>query len=74
MSQLFLDQLDSERKRVFDKLAAFADTFVLAGGTAIMLQIGHRKSYVPSGRSCGKQSLYDRQAPGMDRRGNKEFF
>ena len=45
MSQLFLDQLDSERQHVFDKLDAFADTFVLAGGTAIMLQIGHRKSY-----------------------------
>ena len=45
MSQLFLDQLDHERQRVFDKLAAFADTFVLAGGTAIMLQIGHRMSY-----------------------------
>lgn len=45
MSQLFLDQLDPERKRVFDKLAAFTDTFVLAGGTAIMLQIGHRKSF-----------------------------
>ncbi|MDP1722025.1 MAG: nucleotidyl transferase AbiEii/AbiGii toxin family protein [Candidatus Gottesmanbacteria bacterium] len=45
MSHLFLDQLDPERQRVFDKLAAFADTFVLAGGTAIMLQIGHRKSF-----------------------------
>lgn len=45
MSQLYLDQLDPERQRVFSRLAAFADTFVLAGGTAIMLQIGHRKSY-----------------------------
>lgn len=45
MSQLFLDKLDPARRRVFDKLAAFADTFVLAGGTAIMLQISHRKSY-----------------------------
>lgn len=45
MSHLYLDQLDPERQQVFDKLAAFADTFVLAGGTAIMLQIGHRKSY-----------------------------
>lgn len=45
MSQLYLDQLDPERQRVFNQLAAFADTFVLAGGTAIMLQIGHRKSY-----------------------------
>lgn len=45
MSQLFLDQLDPARQRVFERLAAFADTFVLAGGTAIMLQISHRKSY-----------------------------
>lgn len=45
MSHLYLDQLDPERQRVFSQLAAFADTFVLAGGTAIMLQIGHRKSY-----------------------------
>lgn len=41
----FMDQLDPERSKVFDKLAAFSDRFVLAGGTAIMLQIGHRLSY-----------------------------
>lgn len=45
MSPLYLDQLDPERQRVFSQLAAFSDTFVLAGGTAIMLQIGHRKSF-----------------------------
>lgn len=45
MSQLFLDQLDSERQATWHKLSRFAGSFVLAGGTAIMLQIGHRKSY-----------------------------
>lgn len=45
MSRLFLDQLDSERQTVWHKLSRFAGSFILAGGTAIMLQIGHRKSY-----------------------------
>lgn len=41
----FLDRLDSERQQVFKKLAAFKKDFILGGGTAIMLQIGHRKSF-----------------------------
>src|SRR3989344_8679341 len=41
----YLDRLDSERQEVFKKLKYFNRTFVLAGGTAIMLQIGHRLSY-----------------------------
>ncbi len=45
MLPLFLDQLNNERQTAFKKLAAFAPPFVLAGGTAIMLQIGHRKSF-----------------------------
>lgn len=45
MSHLFLDQLDSARQTVWHKLSRFAGSFVLAGGTAIMLQIGHRRSY-----------------------------
>lgn len=45
MSRLFLDQLDNERQAVWHKLGRFGGSFVLAGGTAIMLQIGHRKSY-----------------------------
>lgn len=45
MSHLFLDQLDSERQAVWHKLSRFAGSFVLAGGTAIMLQIDHRRSY-----------------------------
>lgn len=30
---------------MFESLGAFGNRFVLAGGTAIMLQIGHRRSY-----------------------------
>lgn len=41
----FTDLLDSARKDAFESLSVFAPTFVLAGGTAIMLQIGHRHSY-----------------------------
>ena len=41
----YLDQLDSERKEVFKKLGRFSKSFTLAGGTAIMLQIGHRMSF-----------------------------
>ena len=45
MSHLFQDAFDSARKALWPKLKAFYPPFVLAGGTAIMLQIGHRKSY-----------------------------
>jgi len=45
MLPLYLDRLDSERQEVFRKLKHFSRTFVLGGGTAIMLQIGHRLSY-----------------------------
>ena len=45
MSQLFLDRFDNARKTVWSKLSALHPPFVLAGGTAIMLQIGHRESY-----------------------------
>lgn len=41
----YLDQLDQERQEFFRKLKSFANDFVLAGGTATMLQIGHRKSF-----------------------------
>ena len=41
----YLDRLDPERQEVFKKLKYFNRNFVLAGGTAIMLQIGHRLSY-----------------------------
>lgn len=41
----YMDQLDPERQQVFKELTAFSDQFVLAGGTALMLQIGHRLSF-----------------------------
>jgi len=41
----YLDTLDRERQEVFKQLKYFNRNFVLAGGTAIMLQIGHRMSY-----------------------------
>ena len=41
----YLDRLDPGRQDIFHKLRAFADRFALAGGTAIMLQVGHRESY-----------------------------
>lgn len=41
----YTDLLDNARKDVFDSLSVFAPSFILAGGTAIMLQIGHRQSY-----------------------------
>lgn len=45
MSPQYLEQLDNERQTVFQQLKEFKKDFILAGGTAIMLQIGHRFSY-----------------------------
>lgn len=45
MSQLYFDVLTSTEKREFPKLAKFAKIGVLAGGTALALQIKHRRSY-----------------------------
>lgn len=41
----YTDRLDNERQRAFSRLSAFSNRFTLAGGTAMMLQIGHRLSY-----------------------------
>jgi len=41
----YMAQLEKERQEVFKRLKSFSSQFVLAGGTAIMLQIGHRKSF-----------------------------
>ncbi len=41
----YLGRLSPERQAILFKLKAFQDRFVLAGGTAIMLQMGHRESY-----------------------------
>lgn len=45
MTQLHLESLDKERRKVFEKLVVFRSQGVLAGGTAIALQIGHRRSF-----------------------------
>lgn len=45
MTDLHLESLDKERIEVFKKLRRFSNIGVLAGGTAIALQIGHRKSF-----------------------------
>lgn len=44
MTDLFLDILDKNRQEVFSCLGKFSGIGVLAGGTAIALQIGHRQS------------------------------
>ncbi len=41
----YTEKLDPERQEVFRKLKKFSSDFILAGGTALMLQIGHRLSY-----------------------------
>ncbi|TSC85486.1 MAG: hypothetical protein G01um101416_837 [Microgenomates group bacterium Gr01-1014_16] len=45
MIQLHLESLDEHRRKVFEKLGSFRSQGVLAGGTAIALQIGHRRSF-----------------------------
>ena len=45
MSKLYLEIFNSQRKRVFEKLADFKEGGVLGGGTAIALQVGGRYSY-----------------------------
>ena len=44
MSEIHLEILDKKRQQVFQKLARFRHFGYLAGGTALALQIGHRKS------------------------------
>lgn len=44
MSKIYLETLGSDRKKVFDRLRKFARYGYLAGGTALALQLNHRKS------------------------------
>lgn len=44
MSKIHLELLDKERQVVFQILSAFKDVGYLAGGTALALQINHRRS------------------------------
>lgn len=41
---LYLDILDSERRNILPLLATLKETFYLAGGTGLALQLGHRDS------------------------------
>lgn len=45
MSKLILEILDDNRLKSFNKLKDFKQYGILGGGTALALQIGHRKSY-----------------------------
>ncbi|PIS23083.1 hypothetical protein COT49_02020 [candidate division WWE3 bacterium CG08_land_8_20_14_0_20_40_13] len=45
MSSIYLEILDNDRRAIFKKLSNFKDRGYLAGGTALALQINHRKSY-----------------------------
>lgn len=44
MSKLFIDILDKDRLKVFGQLKDFKSGRYLVGGTALALQLGHRKS------------------------------
>lgn len=45
MSKIFLEILDTKRRKIFDNLFQFRKYGYLAGGTALTLQINHRKSF-----------------------------
>lgn len=45
MLKLFIDFLDKERLEVWGKLDSFKNYGILAGGTALALQLNHRKSF-----------------------------
>jgi hypothetical protein len=45
MSLLFYELLDKERMEAFKKLKLFKKEGILAGGTALLLQMGHRLSF-----------------------------
>ena len=44
MSKIYLELLDKNRQTLFQKLSAFRQFGYLSGGTALALQINHRKS------------------------------
>lgn len=43
--KLYLGLLDKKRQELLQKLIPYATDFVLSGGTALSLQLGHRKSF-----------------------------
>ena len=44
-SNLHLDVLDSRRQELLENLLSFTKDFILGGGTALSLQLAHRKSF-----------------------------
>lgn len=61
MSKLFIDVLDSNKIEVFKQLRAFKSGRYLVGGTALALQLGHRKSVDFDLFTNVKISLQDRE-------------
>lgn len=45
MSKIFIEILDEHRKKIWNKLKNLPKGGILGGGTALALQIAHRKSY-----------------------------
>lgn len=45
MSQLYTDFLDDKRKQVLNQLKSFSNIAALGGGTALCMQLSHRRSY-----------------------------
>lgn len=45
ISNIHLDILDKRRQEILQKLSPFIKDFVLGGGTALSLQLNHRKSF-----------------------------
>lgn len=75
ISKLHLEILDEDRVEALEKLAIFCDDFVLAGGTALALQIGHRKSYdfdffsknpIPENLIIKIKNIFNIEKPSLD--------
>lgn len=61
MSKLFIEILDKDKIEVFEQLRAFRKERYLVGGTALALQLGHRKSVDFDLFTNVKISLQDRE-------------
>ncbi len=61
MSRLFIEILDKDKAEVFEQLRVFRHGRYLVGGTALALQLGHRKSVDFDLFSNVKISLQDRE-------------
>lgn len=45
ISSIHLDILDKDRQEILQKILPFTEGFILGGGTALALQLNHRKSF-----------------------------